>query len=140
MSAEALIDTNVFLYHIDDSDARKHGIATRIVRGALETGQGAISYQVVQEFLNAAIHKAAIPLDHAGALAYLRTVLLPLWQVMPTPAMFERGMAVQARYGFHFYDSLIVAAALEAGCTRLLSEDLQHGQRIETLTVENPFL
>jgi len=140
MRAEALIDTNVFLYHVDDSDVRKHGIATRIVRSALETGQGAISYQVVQEFLNAAIHKATIPLDHAGALAYLRTVLVPLWQVMPSPAMYERGMAVQARYGFHLYDSLIVAAALEAGCTRLLSEDLQHGQRIETLTVENPFL
>lgn len=38
------------------------------------------------------------------------------------------------------YDSLIVAAALEAGCTRLLTEDLQHGQRIETLIVENPFI
>ena len=38
-----------------------------------------------------------------------------------------------------FYDSLIVAAALEAGCTRLLSEDLQHGQQIEGLTIENPF-
>jgi predicted nucleic acid-binding protein len=44
------------------------------------------------------------------------------------------------RYGFHFYDSLIVAAALEAGCSRLFSEDLQHGQRIDGLTVENPFL
>jgi predicted nucleic acid-binding protein len=59
---------------------------------------------------------------------------------MPSPAIYERGIMVQARYGFHFYDSLIVAAALEAGCTRLLSEDLQHGQRIDSLTVENPFL
>ena len=43
------------------------------------------------------------------------------------------------RFGFSFYDSLIVAAALEAGCTRLYSEDLQHGQRIQNLTIENPF-
>ncbi len=140
MHAEALIDTNVFLYHVDDSDARKHTIATRIVRSALQTGQGCISYQVVQEFLNVALRKAEIPLDHAGAAEYLRTVLVPLWRAMPSPAMYERGIAVQARYGFHFYDSLIVAAALEAGCSRVLSEDLQHGQRIETLTVENPFL
>jgi len=140
MHVEALIDTNVFLYHVDDSDARKHVIATRIVRSALQTGQGCISYQVVQEFLNVALRKAEIPLDHAGAGEYLRTVLVPLWKVVPTVAMYERGIAVQERYGFHFYDSLIVAAALETGCTRLFSEDLQHGQRIGALTVENPFL
>jgi len=50
----------------------------------------------------------------------------------------ETGNArISYRYGF--YDSLIIAAALEAGCTRLLTEDMQDGQRIETLTIENPF-
>jgi predicted nucleic acid-binding protein len=48
-------------------------------------------------------------------------------------------VTLQSRYGFRFYDSLIVAAALEAGCDRLLSEDFQDGQRIEGLTVVNPF-
>ena len=140
MSAEALIDTNVFLYHVDDSDPEKHEIATRIVRSALQTAQACISHQVVQEFLNVVMRKAAIPLDPEAASNYMRDILVPLWRVMPTPTMYQRAIAVQARYGFHFYDSLIVAAALEGGCTRLLTEDLQHGQRIETLTVENPFL
>jgi predicted nucleic acid-binding protein len=58
---------------------------------------------------------------------------------MPTPALFERALEVQDRYGYAFYDALIVAAALEAGCTRLYSEDLQDGQRIGALTIENPF-
>jgi predicted nucleic acid-binding protein len=54
--------------------------------------------------------------------------------------LYQRALDIQARYHFGFYDALIIAAALEAGCTRLYSEDLQHGQRIERLTIENPFL
>ena len=140
MSVECFLDTNVLLYHVDDGDVRKHSIATGIVRDALRTGESCISWQVVQEFLNAAVHKAAIPLDHAGAEAYCNTVLIPLWTVIPSHALYVRALGIRARYGFHFYDSLIVAAALDTGCTRLLTEDLQHGQRIETLMVENPFI
>jgi len=53
---------------------------------------------------------------------------------------YHRGLDIQGRYRYSFDDSLIVAAALEVGCTRLFSEDLQDGQLIETLTIENPFL
>ena len=67
-------------------------------------------------------------------------VLAPLWRIHPSPALYMRGLSIQERCGFSFYDSLIVAAALEGGCTRLLSEDLQHGQQIDGLRVENPFL
>ncbi len=142
MSAEHFIDTNVFLYHLDDADTRKHDIAARLIRNGIATGSGCISHQVVQECLNVALRKAHIPLDHAGAGAYLRTVLSPLWHIMPSQALYQRGIDIQARYRFSFYDALIVAAALEAGCARLYSEDLQHGhgQRIDKLTVENPFL
>ena len=70
---------------------------------------------------------------------FLRNVLAPLWRVQPSAALYTRTLDVQQRYRFSFYDSLIVAAALEAGCARLLSEDLQHGQLIEGLTIENPF-
>jgi predicted nucleic acid-binding protein len=54
--------------------------------------------------------------------------------------LYQRALDIQARYRYGFYDALIIAAALEAGCIRLYSEDLQHGQRIERLTIENPFL
>jgi len=66
-------------------------------------------------------------------------VLLPLWRIMPSQALYQSALDLHARYQFSFYDSLIIAAALAAGCTRLYSEDLQHGQRIEGLTIENPF-
>ena len=67
-------------------------------------------------------------------------MLLPLWSVAPSAELYRRGLEIQSRYQYGFYDALIIAAALEASCTRLLSEDLQHGQKIENLTIENPFL
>lgn len=139
MSAEDFIDTNVFIYHLDASDPRKQAIAERIIRQALTGGNACISYQVIQEFLNTALRKAQVTLDIAQGRAYLETVLAPLLRVSASVALYRRALEVQASRGFGFYDSLIVAAALTAGCTRLLSEDLQHGQRIETLTIHDPF-
>ncbi|HEY6133017.1 MAG TPA: PIN domain-containing protein [Rubrivivax sp.] len=139
MSAEVFIDTNVFVYHLDSTDQRKHRIAEGIVRDALANHRACISFQVVQECLNAATRKAAVPLTPEQARSYLDVVLLPLMQVVPSSALYHRAVDVQQRWKFSFYDSLIVAAALSAGCSRLLTEDLQHGQRIEALTVHNPF-
>ncbi|MBI5719396.1 MAG: PIN domain-containing protein [Burkholderiales bacterium] len=140
MTAEAFIDTNVFIYHLDATDKRKHRIAEGIVRDALASGNACISWQVVQECLNAALRKAAVPLKPEQARSYLDVVLLPLSQMAPSAAVYHRALEVQQRWRFSFFDSLIVASALAAGCRRLLTEDLQHGQRIETLTVQNPFL
>jgi predicted nucleic acid-binding protein len=69
----------------------------------------------------------------------LKNVLLPLWEVMPTAALYQRGLMIQSRYQYSFYDALIIAAALGAGCKILYSEDLQRGLRIGGLTIENPF-
>lgn len=139
MSAEVFIDTNVFIYHLDASDARKQAVAERVVRDALVTGNACISFQVVQECLNTVLRKAKVALDADSARSYLDTVLVPLMQVPASAALYHRALDVQTRWQFNFYDALIVAAALTAGCRRLLSEDLQHGQRIETLTVHDPF-
>ena len=62
MSASTFIDTNVFVYHLDASDPRKYAVATDIVREALRTQDGCISYQVVQECLNVVSSKARVPL------------------------------------------------------------------------------
>lgn len=139
MSAEFFIDTNVFVYHLDRSDLKKHRAAERIVREAIATGNGCISYQVVQECLNVALRKAEVALPLDAARGYLDAVLLPLMQVPASASLYHRALDVQARWRFGFYDSLIVASALAAGCRTLLSEDLQHGQRIEGLTVTDPF-
>ena len=139
MSVDAFIDTNVFIYQLDTRDARKHAIAERVVSDALANESACISYQVVQECLNTVLRKAQVALDADAARAYLDTVLAPLVRVGASVALYRRGLELQQRWHFSFYDSLIVAAALEAGCKRLLSEDLQHGQRIESLRIENPF-
>lgn len=139
MSASSFIDTNVFIYHLDASDARKHAIADGIVREALRTQDACISYQVAQECLNVATSKARVPLTPDEARAYLDVVLTPLMQVGASAELLHRALGIRSRWRYGFYDSLIVAAALAAGCTRLLSEDLQHGEQVESLTIVDPF-
>lgn len=139
MSAECFIDTNLFIYQLEAIDERKSATADRIIRRGIETHNACISFQVVQECLNTALRKAEIPLSTAQTRNYLENVLAPLLRVPASISLYNRALDVQARYRYGFYDSLIVAAALDAGCTRLYSEDLQDGQRIEGLTIENPF-
>jgi predicted nucleic acid-binding protein len=139
MSAEFFVDTNVLVYHLDTTDKRKQKIAEGIVRDGLATGNACISYQVVQECLNVLVRKAGTPLGNDQARVYLDAVLLPLMQVGFSDSLVHRALDVRARWRFGFYDSLVVAGALLSGCKTLLSEDLQHGQRLEGLTVENPF-
>jgi predicted nucleic acid-binding protein len=133
------LDTNIFVYLFDETDARKRTIAEQLVRNALETHNACISHQVVQETLNVVTCKLAVPMSLENAQRFLEQILAPLWQKVPSIALYQRGLNIQSRYGFSFYDSLIVAAALECGCRRLYTEDLQHQQKVEGLTIENPF-
>ncbi len=139
MSVESFLDTNLFIYQLEARDPHKSMIADAIIGEGIRTGNACISYQVVQECLNTVIRKAEVPLDSSSARAYLDHVLAPLLLVPASVHLYHRGLDIQDRYRYGFYDALIIAAALEAGCVRLLTEDLQHGQRIETLTIENPF-
>ena len=137
--AESFIDSNVIICLFEDVDLEKRDSAATLIDQLLAARRACISFQVVQEVLNAVTRKIEHPaaLDESERL--LNSVLAPLWTVMPSRALYERAFHVHARYRYSFYDSLIIAAALEAGCTRLLTEDMQDGQRIETLTIVNPF-
>ncbi len=140
MSAENFMDSNILVYLFDDINLDKYRIADALVRDNLDNGTGCISYQVVQETLNVVGRIVGVGSERLAGL--LEEILLPLWEInriIPTPELYRNGLRVQARYGFSFYDSLLVAAALEAGCTTLYSEDMQDGQRIEGLTIRNPF-
>lgn len=140
MPAGTFLDTNIFVYQLDvGADPRKQATADGIVRDALLTQDGCVSFQVVQECLNVVTTKARKTLTASQAQSYLDAVLAPLLQVGASVDLFRRALDVRTRWQFGFYDSLIVAAALTAGCTRLLTEDLQHGQRIEQLTIVDPF-
>ena len=137
MSAEHFLDTNVLIYMFDETDARKRGQAETLVSESLASGTGCISFQVVQETLNVLIRRLGV--GPGDTRRVLDDVLVPLWQINPTTELYQTSISLQDRYGFSIYDSLIVAGALEAGCRRLYSEDLQHGQRVQQLTIFNPF-
>ena len=138
MSAEEFIDSNVFVYLFDETNPEKYQRARELVRQSIERQTGCISFQVVQETLNVLTGRYRISPEQVRT--YLEQVLVPLWQVYPSASLYQDAISIQGRYGFSFYDSLIVAAALEAGCTRLYSEDLQDGQQVQRLTIVNPFL
>ena len=139
MSGRFFLDTNVFVYSFDAGDTAKARRAGKLIRDAVSTGKGVVSYQVVQEFFSVALRKFAKPMTPAEAEQYLATVFRPLVAVESSPALFMEALRVTSRYRLSWYDSLIVAAAIQADCSTLLSEDLQHGLRIGDLRVENPF-
>lgn len=139
MSAEFFLDSSIFIYTFDDVAPGKQQIAQERVRNALNDGSGVVSYQVIQEVLNVLTRKLPLAMDAGDATRYLATTLEPLWRVQPSADLFRAGLALQSQYGFALYDSLIIAAALHSGCSRLYSEDFGHGQRIEGLTIEDPF-
>ena len=134
----SFLDSNVILYAFDERNEAKQARAREILNVARQP-EFCISFQVVQEVLNVITGVIAeVHAQDAGG-PVLRDVLIPLWRVQPSQELYGRAIDVRRRYGYSFYDSLIIAAALEAGCTRVLSEDLQQGQRIEDLVIENPF-
>jgi predicted nucleic acid-binding protein len=139
MSARYFLDTNVFVYCFDRRDRRKQTRAESLVGQALDDHLGVISTQVVQEFLNVATRKFVRPMDRNQSRAYLDTVLSPLCEAFPTMTLYREALDLHANTGYSFYDAIIIAAALEAGCRTLYSEDLQDGQTIRELKIVNPF-
>jgi predicted nucleic acid-binding protein len=131
------LDANVILYAFDD-DLVKRAIAEDILQDA-EAANTCISFQVVQDVLNALSRRSDASKTESATLPLFEAVLRPLWRVYPTEDLYRRALSLRQRYQYTYYDSLIIAAALESGCDRLLSEDMQHGQRIEGLVIENPF-
>jgi len=133
------IDTNIFVYCFDNSNSDKKTKALGIISNAMETRNGVISYQVIQEFLNVATRKFPRTFSAEDLRDFTNGVLYYLWEVYPNKELFDEAQSIRHRYGFSFYDSLIVASALQSGCTTLFSEDLQTGQKIKQLTIVNPF-
>ena len=140
MNGRFFLDTNVFVYSFDKSAPAKARRATELVRRAVATGKGIVSYQVAQEFFNVALRRFAQPMSVPEAEQYLTTVFRPLMAVHSSQALYAEGLRLSSRYSLSWYDALIVAAAIEGSSTLLLSEDFQHGQRFGDLQVQNPFL
>ena len=139
MPVEFFLDTNILVYTFDEASPEKRMKARALVEHALEHQTGVISYQVMQEFLNVATRKFTPPLSAIQALRYLDEVLEPLCRVFSSNELYRKAIGIQDRWRCSFYDSLIIASALSAGCNTLYSEDLQASQSIESVTIVDPF-
>ena len=130
-------DTNVLVYAFDKGEPEKREVALALIKEHLEEGDGILSVQVFREFY-VSVRRLARPLSAAEAEEALGS--LAMFSPITEDCRMVVGAARRSReLTLSFWDALIVEAALRAGAGRLLTEDLQHGQRIGGLTVENPF-
>jgi len=139
MSDRFFLDTNIFVYSFDKSAPKKAVRSSELIQRAIETGQGIVSYQVVQEFFNLALRRFAQPMSIDDAEQYLSTVFRPLVAVHSSISLYAEALRIQAKNKLAWYDSLIIASAVAGECRILYSEDFQHGQRFGELRIENPF-
>jgi predicted nucleic acid-binding protein len=133
MPAKAFFDTNVLIYTVAENDPRSAQAEELLASG------GVLSVQILNEFVSVARRKISMSWsDVTEALDAFR-VLCP----SPLPVtieMHEAALKIAEKHGYNIYDALVVAAALNAGCTTLYSEDLHDGQTIDgQLTIRNPF-
>ena len=133
------MDTNIFVYAFDDRQPDKKVRSLALISEALQTGNGMISSQVMQEFLNVSTRKFQVPLKPEDAKVYLQKVLHPLCHVFPDLDLYENALDILKKTHYSFYDSLILAGALRGMCGVLYSEDLNSGQQIDGLKIVNPF-
>ena len=140
MSDRFFLDTNLLVYAVDRSDEGKHNISLKWLTAAHETGNGVLSYQVVQEWFNVVLRKAATPLAPDEAASIYRKLLEPLWRIQSSRDLLETALDLHRQHSFAWWDSLIVSAAIQGGCNQLLSEDLQDSREIRGVRIQNPFL
>jgi predicted nucleic acid-binding protein len=140
MSDRFFLDTNVIVYAMAKAFPSKQVIASQLIREAIESRQGTVSFQVVQEFFNVAFRRSQPAMTLAEAEQVLAMTFRPLLGVHSSYSLYGRALELTRRHSISWYDSLIVAAAIEADCRILYTEDLQHGQKFDNLRVQNPFL
>lgn len=132
------LDTNVLVYLVDRSEPRKQELAERIWRAGGAAGDLVLSAQVLNEFYSVTTRVGKRLLPPSEAEAFL--IRFAALEVVPLDAALVLSAAARVRgHGVSLWDALIVEAALAAGCTRLLTEDLQHGRVFDGLRVEDPF-
>lgn len=132
MNDKPFFDTNVVLYAFRRDDARSE------IAEALLSAGGIISVQILNEFVAVSRRKLRKNWEEVQrALDVIRTLCPD-----PIPIAVEthdRAVQIAERYGYSIYDSLAIAAALQADAKVLFSEDMQDGQKINRLVIRNPF-
>jgi predicted nucleic acid-binding protein len=131
-AAKAFFDTNILVYAFSEKDPRQNAALDLLLGG------GTVGIQTLNEFANVATGK--MKTSWPDAMIWLQTIQGLCAPAIPvTLTVHRRGVGIARATGYHIYDSLMLAAALEADCTVFYSEDMHDGQVIDGLTIRNPF-
>jgi len=137
MSDKSFVDTNVLIYAHDVDAGAKHDVAKIVLRELWSQRTGVLSVQVLQEFYVNVTGKIATPLGKDEARLVVNSY--SIWCTETTPAEIATAFRIEDEARIGFWDALIVASAAKCGALRILSEDLNAGQKIAGIRVENPF-
>ena len=134
----SFVDTNILVY-AEDRDAKgKHEVARDLIVELWNSREGVLSVQVLQEFYVAVTRKLKKPMSAARALDVVREYLS--WPVIEnTGALLVDAVGLQQKAQLSFWDAMVVQAAINGGCDKLYTEDLNAGQRLGPVLVVNPF-
>jgi len=137
MSDKTFVDTNILIYAHDIDAKSKHDLAKSVLAELWSQRTGVLSPQVLQEFYINVTRKIASPLPRDLA----RTVVnnYAIWCIETTPAEISSAFRIEDEARVGFWDALIIASAAKCGASRILSEDLNAGQMITGMKIENPF-
>lgn len=139
MSVNCFVDTNILVYARDSSEVDKQAKAKQWLTHLWKNESGRISVQVMNEYYVTVTQKLNPGLSREQARADLRA--LTVWQPLEiSTTLIESAWEIQDQYGYSWWDTLVITAALFLDCRYLLSEDMQHEQHIGNLTIINPFL
>ena len=140
MLGRCFLDTNVFVYALDDRDQRKKSIASELIERGIAEATAVTSTQVAVEFANVANrHREPHIIAEAASLVLDMTIR----SMIEAPTSIDDILAADRicrTHSLSFFDALIVSAAIEHGCEVIYSEDMQHGQVIKGVKIINPFL
>jgi predicted nucleic acid-binding protein len=132
-------DTNIIVYLFDDDAVDKKETASTLFQKEAYAGTALLSTQVLQEFYVVVTKKLQVPLEPAVAEGVVRNLsLLPVIGIDSEKILSAIGRSQHMQLSL--WDALIIETALAGGAVRLLTEDLQHGQNIDGLRIENPFI
>jgi predicted nucleic acid-binding protein len=137
MTGRTFVDTNVLIYAHDVDAGAKRQTAQAILRELWSERTGTLSIQVLQEFYVNVTRKIPRPISKQSARMVVTTYTA--WCVGTTPAEIATAFQIEDASRIGFWDALIVACALKSGAERIVSEDLNAGQLIAGILVENPF-
>lgn len=137
MNGKTFVDTNVLIYAHDIDAGSKHEIAKRIMRELWSERAGLLSTQVLQEFYVNVTRKIASPLSKVSARAVINSYAS--WCIENTLVDSSTAFGIEGESQIGFWDALIIASAAKGGAMRLVSEDLNSGQTVMGVLIENPF-